>query len=132
MEQPTKLPDDKAVWRAIIVAVSVHAGALIGLLVFLTFKLPQYAEFFHDAEIELPKITRFYLSFSNSAKIGWPAFVLLLAADGGILFGLRRHPNRLPATVWSIAILLGVLAALGLGVVAMLLPMRVLMSQMHG
>src|SRR5262245_3432653 len=113
-------PQPAPVWPSLAVAAvlaAAHAVAWVALLGFLCFSVPAYERVFTDFRLRLPGDTAAVIGASR-----WlnkyllflaPALLVLAAADGAVLFLLRRSPGtRLLAWLWFALLLLLPVAAL--------------------
>jgi type II secretory pathway component PulF len=114
--QPDPAPPSLAVT---ILLTAAHIVAWLALLAFLYFSVPAYEKLFLDFRMRLPDYTVAVIRVSRWLNeyllLLVPALFLLAAADGAVLFLLRRRPGTRPfARLWfALLLLLPALALTG-------------------
>lgn len=112
--------------------VFIHLLLPLGLFVFLTYKVPDFARMFSEMDVALPTITRCVLAVSRAIGTTWwlflPAMLFLLAADGGVYLLLRRFGHKGIATLWFVGVFFAQVACAAFCALGVLLPLEVLMD----
>jgi len=110
-----------------------HLAAGLIVVVVMGFVVPRFVRTFAELEAELPPMSEYMITVSNLVVRWW--YLLLpigLAIDAALLFGLSRlpRPARWLATVWGIVVLLAAVLLIGLTVVAVIVPLQNLITQL--
>jgi len=126
--------EDDVLLRATYVTVAIHAIVPALLLMFMAFGMPRFIRMFWEMQVELPTAVKFLIQISNLVRhrafILIPAVMVLLLADAGIYFAIRRASGKAAARGWS-AVVLSVQVVVLIGcILALFLPLIHLMQSM--